>query len=349
MTRRERVRKTFNHQRADKVPWEIALTPPAAAKVSKYYGDKRVLEPEYYLRWSGNHCRSLEPTGRGLFHGLEEEVAPGQWRDGWGIVWDTRGMYGEGEWGRPSNCRLPAPTLDHFDFPDPPGPEAFSHYPEFIESNQEYFLVGHEGHLFEVAYALRGLENLLVDMVEHSSFVEELLDGITEYHLKMIDIAVSYDIDAFAFGDDWGTQNMGLLMGPKYWRRYIKPRMAQLFARVKEAGKLVHLHSDGDVEAIFDDLIEIGLDIYNPLQPEILNVFEIKKEYGDRLSFHGGVGVQSTLPLGTPQQVRESVRRLIDEVGESGGLLISQAHPEGVLDDAPVENIVALLETVWDQ
>lgn len=345
---RERVTTAIAHQQPDKVPWSIDLTPPALQKLVAYYRDPHLAEPGRFFDWVGNHIKYVEPRGRGLFHGLEEKVGPGLWRDGWGVVWDTRGLYGEGEWGRPVNCVLPKPILSDATFPDPPGPEDFAHYPQFIQNNREYFLIGYEGHLFEVAWALRGMEDLLTDMIWNPGFVEDLLDGITEYYLTLIEQSVEHDIDSFAFGDDWGSQR-GLIMGIKLWRRFIKPRMARMFARVKEAGKFVHLHSDGDVSIVFDDLVEIGLDVYNPLQPEIMDVYEMKKKYGGQLCFHGGIGGQSVLLLGTPEQVRDNVWQMIKEIGAGGGYILAQAHPDGILADVPVENIVALIETVQEQ
>ena len=122
-----------------------------------------------------------------------------------------------------------------------------------------------------------------------------------------------------------------------------------MFGKVKEAGKFVHLHSDGDISAIYDDLIEIGLDIYNPFQPEILDVLEIKRKYGHKLCFHGGIGLQGVLLYGDDAQVKDYARQMIKEIGTGGGYILSQAHPDGILGDIPVENIMALFESVWEQ
>lgn len=347
MTKRERVRRAIQHQQPDKVPWNIHLSDPALVSLADHCDHTRLRDAWFFGEWVGNHLRGIEPRGKGQFHGLEGEVKRGLWRDGWGVIWDTRGLYGEGEWGRPVNCVLPKPSLANFTFPDSPRPDGFAHYAQFATDNREYFLVGHEGHLFEVAWALRGMENLLTDMIWNPGFVDELLGGVTEYYLAVIDRSVEYDIDAFAFGDDWGSQRMGLIMGPSHWRRYIKPHMARMFARVKEAGKFTHLHSDGDVSGIFGDLIEIGLDVYNPFQPEIMDVYEMKREYGDRLCFHGGIGIQELLPFGSPEQVRAEAQRLIREVGAGGGYILAPSHT--VLADAPVGNVLALINAVREQ
>jgi uroporphyrinogen decarboxylase len=346
MNERSRVKSAVCHQDIDKVPWQIQLTSPARAEVAKYYG-KRDLEDSASLGlWLGNHFRYIEPKSSGLFHGLEEEVSPGLYRDGWGVVWDTRGIYGEGEWGRPANRVLTEPSLSSFSFPRPPASSAFARYPQFIEANKDYFLVAGEGHLFETAWALRGMENLLVDMHRNPDFVDRLLDGITDYYLALIEESLRFGVDAFRFGDDWGYQE-GILMGPVMWRRFIKPRMAKMFAPIKKAGRVTYLHSDGKITAILEDLIEIGLDIYNPFQPEIMDVYKLKATFGSRLCFHGGIGVQSILPFGSVQEVRENVRQMINRIGKGGGYILGPSHD--ILADAPVRNIVALIEEVRNQ
>ena len=347
MNPRERVLAALNHQPPDKTPWHLGATDQVRSLLAKHYGEAQLAEPGDFDTTIGNHFRSTNPTGPGQFHGLDEELSPGVWRDGWGIVWDTRGLYGEGEWGRPINCVLPEPTLAGFTFPDPPRPEAYAHYARFVDDNPDYFRIGREGHLYEVAWALRGMENFLMDLVLHPAFVEDLLEGVTEYYLAVIDASVQFDIDAFYFGDDLGSQSQGLIMGPPLWRQRIKPCLARLFSRVKESGKYVCLHSDGQVDAVFEDLIEIGLDMYNPLQPEIRDVRAVKRQFGDRLSFHGGIGIQDLLPHGTPEQVRTEVRGLIDDLGAGGGYILGPSH--SIMADAPVENLVALIEAVQEQ
>jgi len=122
--------------------------------------------------------------------------------------------------------------------------------------------------------------------------------------------------------------------------------LARMFSRVKESGLEVYLHSDGAITEIFPDLIEIGLDIYNPLQPEIMDIYSVKREFGEQLSFHGGIGVQQLLPHGTPDEVRKTVEETKRRLGAGGGYLLSQAHPDGILGDTPTENVVALLDSL---
>ncbi len=347
VTKRERVKMAVHHIKPDVVPWTIDLTGAALIKLADYYADQRLTNLAYFNNWVGNHFVTIGPSGKGQFHGLEDEVQPGIWRDGWGINWDTRGIFGEGEWGRPVNCILPDPTLENYEFPEPPNIGDYAKYPSFIEENKDKFIIGQEGHLFETAWALRGLENFLMDMVLNPKFVHTLMERITSYYLNVIEHSLKYDIDAFAFGEDWGSQNRGLMMGPGHWRRFIKPYLARMFEPIKKAGKIVYLHSDGQVNEIFDDLIEIGLDIYNPFQPEIMDVYQVKKDFGERLCFHGGIGIQDLLVNATPKQVETEVRHMINIVGAGGGYVMAPAHD--VLADTPAENIAAMLEVLFSQ
>jgi uroporphyrinogen decarboxylase len=202
------------------------------------------------------------------------------------------------------------------------------------------------GTLFELAWALRGMEPLLTDMAERPEFVEELLDAITAHRLEQIHQALRLtDFDGVWFGDDYGMQT-GILMGASHWRHFIKPRLRRLFEPVRDAGKFVYLHSCGKVQTILDDLVEIGLNIFNPFQPEVMDVFDLLARYHGRLAFHGGMGVQSILPHGTPEEVGAMTQRLID-AGRRGGYIFSPSHSIG--PDVPQANIDAMLEVLRRQ
>ena len=148
------------------------------------------------------------------------------------------------------------------------------------------------------------------------------------------------------FGDDWGQQG-GLLMGPALWKEFIKPRISLMYARVKSHGKRVFIHSCGKVDELFPQLIACGLDVFNPFQPEVIDVYEAKRLYGDRLSFYGGISTQKTLPYGSVADVKDEVRRLLDSIGRDGGYIASPAHD--VPRDAKPENIAAMIETLQAQ
>jgi uroporphyrinogen decarboxylase len=133
-----------------------------------------------------------------------------------------------------------------------------------------------------------------------------------------------------------------LIFGRRLWQRFIKPRITRMYGMVKKAGKAVMIHSCGKVQELFPELIEAGLDIFNPFQPEVMDPFEIKNQFGNDLTFYGGVSIQKLLPFGTPAQIRGEVRRLIDQVGKDGGFIIAPSHE--MPGDIPLENLLAFIE-----
>ena len=146
-----------------------------------------------------------------------------------------------------------------------------------------------------------------MDMIERPEFVDELLDAICEHNMVLIRHAIDLGVDCIHFGDDYGSQR-GLIMGLNLWRRFIKPRLARMYKAAADAGKYVSQYSCGCVQELFDDLVEMGLNMFNPFQPEVMDVFEVKRRYHGRLSFHGGMSIQKTLPFGTIQEVRDLAR-----------------------------------------
>ena len=185
----------------------------------------------------------------------------------------------------------------------------------------------------------------MMDFIDHPDFVDELLGSITDYNLAQVEKALDYEIDAVYFGDDWGQQQ-GLQMGPALWKEFIRPHLKRAYGRVREAGKFVFIHSCGDVDELFDDLIELGVDCFNPFQPEVMDVPALMRHYRGRLTFHGGLSTQRTLPYGTPDEVREETRRLID-LGRSGNYILSPAH--AVEGDVPLENMLAFIDEALNQ
>ena len=334
MTRKERVAMALEHQQPDVCPYNIGFTIPVAAKVRAHYG---VDDLDAFL---GNHLACIEA----LTPDAWVEVEPDRWRDEFGVVWDRTI---DKDIGNVANCCLPEPTLDGYAFPDPHDPRRYARYERFCSDHADRFVLSDIGFsLFERAWTLRGMENLLVDMHQHPDFVEELLDAIVEHNLAILRHAVAFGIDGCRFGDDWGTQR-GVMMGPALWRRFLKPRLARQYALAHDHGLRVFIHSCGAVSELFDDLIEIGVDCFNPFQPEVMDVYEMKRRYGGRLSFYGGLSTQRTLPFGSPDEVRTETRRLLREIGRGGGYLLAPAH--AVPKDVPIENLAALIETVKSQ
>jgi len=199
--------------------------------------------------------------------------------------------------------------------------------------------------IFEPAWYLRGLDNLLVDMVLEPEIAAACLDRMTDVQSGVAARMATAGVDLIVFGDDVGTQK-SLMMQPETWRTWLKPTMQRAISAAKNVNPdvLAYYHSDGVIHEIIPDLIEIGVDILNPVQPECMDPAQIKQQYGDQLSFWGTIGTQTTMPFGTPDEVRETVRLRIETVGRGGGLVIAPTH---LLEpEVPWANIDALVEAV---
>jgi uroporphyrinogen decarboxylase len=197
--------------------------------------------------------------------------------------------------------------------------------------------------VFWPAYKLRGMEALLTDLHLNQDFAACLLDRVTAISAGLADRVARTGVDIILLADDFGTQ-LDLMMSPSMWRRWFKERLATVIGAARSANPdvLVVFHSDGAIARIIPDLIEIGVDVLNPVQPECLDPADIKAQLGDRLAFWGTVGTQTTLPFGTPDEVREVVRERIRTVGRGGGLLLAPTHV--VEPDVPWENVTAFIQ-----
>jgi len=199
--------------------------------------------------------------------------------------------------------------------------------------------------LFETAWQIRGFEELIMDLLDENGISECLIDRITAIREKQVNAYVKAGVDIVMFGDDIGMQT-GMMLSPNLWRSVFKPRMAKLIetARAIRPGIPVFYHSDGDIREVIPDLIEIGVTVLNPIQPECMDPAEIKKQYGDKLSFWGTVSVQKTLPFGTPEDVKKEVKLRMETIGKEGGFLIGPAHM--IEPEVPWENLIAFIEAI---
>jgi uroporphyrinogen decarboxylase len=332
-TPRARVWCAIRHQQPDRVPYQISWTAPARQKLEAHYG---TTELDATL---GNHMAKYRARPPDADRWLA--ARPGFWQDEWGALWNRTI---DTDIGVVEAYQLKERSLSDYSFPDPLDPQRFAGLPAFITANADRFRYISMGFsLFERAWSLRGMSELLVDMLESPAWADTLLDGILAFNLAVIQEMVKCDIDGIMFGDDWGQQR-GLLFGPRLWRRFIKPRIAEMYAATRKAGKVVLIHCCGKVQELFPELIDVGLDVFNPFQPDVMDPYEMKRRYGDRLAFYGGMSVQQLLPYGTPGQVRDEARRLMDEVGRDGGFIIGPSHD--MPGDIPLENMIAFIDSV---
>lgn len=210
------------------------------------------------------------------------------------------------------------------------------------EKSDKYFLLTIYGSHFEKAYFARGIENFLADMAGEPEFARKFLNSIIEKNMVMLENVLSMpEIDGVLLGSDWGSQ-MSLLMSPATWEEMIRPGEKREYDLVHAYGKDVWVHSCGNVEAVIPSLVEIGLDVLNPVQPEAMDIAMLKRSYGSRLSFWGGLSTQRTLPFGTPDQVKEEARAVKRLMGAGGGYIFAPA--QSIQTDVPVRNIVAMLD-----
>ena len=336
LTPRDRVLAQIHHQETDHVPYTLRFDGDVAEHLDAYYGSdawrgliddaiRRLPGPSLEVYQAGNrYCTDLYGSTWQVDHRPFHLVEPA----------------------------LKSPSLEGFAFPDvdvvfEPGWER--DVLQAIEQQRGHFLVIDFGTgLFERSWRLRGLENALMDTVAHPDFYEELIERLTDHQMEIVGRLLELPVDGILFADDWGYQQ-GVLVGAERWRRIFKPRLARLYRRVHEAGKFTLAHCCGSIEEILTDLIEIGLDVYQSVQPEARNnsPYELKCKYGDRITFWGGLGSQSTIPFGTPDEIVAEVDRLCREMGRGGGYVLAPAKP--LQPGTPVENAAAVVEAFLQQ
>ena len=333
MTRRERVISAIAHQQTDSVPYQIDLTTPARDRLMAYVGD-----PGYVDR-IGNHIS-------GVGCGSMDEAVPGsqRFRDHFGVIWN-RSI--DKDIGIVEGHVLAQPKLAGWQPPKIDERALRSRFDSSLDDAGDRFALMSIGFsLFERAWTLRGMENLLMDMIHGPGFVHSLLEAICEHNLKIIDVALECPFDGIMFGDDWGQQS-GTIMGARHWRTFIRPRMARMMGRAKSANRHVLLHSCGDIHELLPDLVEIGLDVYQTFQPEIYDIRSVKREFGDHLTFWGGISTQRLLPFGSPAEVNKVARETMDTMSVDGGYIAAPTH--AVPGDVPPQNILALIEAFTQQ
>jgi uroporphyrinogen decarboxylase len=277
----------------------------------------------------------LEPAGQWL--------KPGIYTDVFGVVWNRTI---DKNIGVVENVQIAPDTFSRYHFPSALPQECINTCNAILQkAGGQYRLARLNLSLWERAWTLRGMENLMMDLATEPTFAHDLFTRICDYNCKVLARAIKYiECDGIHFGDDWGTQ-LGLQMSPMMWRIFIKPHLARMYGMVRDAGKFVSIHSCGKVQELFDEFIELGVNSFNPFQPEVIDVDWAMKKYKGRLCFWGGISTQVGLPFGTTQQVYDETHHLI-ELARSGDLIVCSAH--SIPPGTKPENVIAMLEAMRD-
>ncbi|MCX7590919.1 MAG: hypothetical protein N2255_04755 [Kiritimatiellae bacterium] len=361
MTPRERILASLRHEVPDRTPTDGWFHDVVEERLKKHFGTNdwnevllrlgiegwknvsiRISFPEFETKATPRPGGRKGP--RAIW--LDERT----YRDAWGTVH----RFGEGDWyeervvGPLDNAqtvdeilRYPFPTASQI-VEDPELPARVARF-----KRDGFFVSGGIPNPYKQAWHLRGLENVLADYLLNPDMLAVLYDKLYALYGEIAVRLARSGVDMITVTGDIAMQDR-IVMGPKAWRSMDKPRLAALIERCRAINPDVYffIHSDGNVMDLMDDLIEIGFDVINPVQPECMNPVEVKRRWGDRITIHGGVSLQRTLPHGTPAEVRAEVETLIRECGYNGGLVV---FPSNVIQpDTPTENILACFHAARD-
>ncbi len=368
MTSRERVRAALEHREPDRVPVCVGgtggkITESRIELLKQHFSIRgetpAVLVGPQLMRLDNRVLDALGTDVRFLYMrpptGFRQHPAPGGgWFYDWGLIYRE---HGDGMMYEYTNHPLAGATIQSLaDLPlpdarDPARWEGLREEAQRLYRETDYALAAYRpkyNGLFELCQVLRGTEQLLTDMVLQPEFAEALFwrveEGLKALYLAQLD-AVGDFVEWVEMGDDLGTQG-GPLISPATYRALLKPAHADLIRAIKAHSPRVRVmyHTCGSIRRFLPDLVEIGVDILNPIQVAAkgMDPAIIKAEYGDRLCFLGGVDAQHLLPAGRPDEVREEVRVRIEQLGPGGGYILAPSHNIG--DDVPLENILAFFD-----
>jgi len=349
MNLRKKYIQAVKREINDYVPFYFGLTPPQMQKYQKRYGETPYPEQfSFPLRGVGPIYSGQDPAER-----YADYLQP--WQDNKNL---TTGIFGEvairvkdSHFTHKEAIMKDFAEIEDFErypYLDPVSDFNWQQFNKNVEEiHRQNLAVGGElaCTIFEIAWYLRGIEQLLIDMIENQQLLEYHLDRITEIRIEQAKKMAVADIDVLHLGDDIATQR-GMMMQPDMWRKFFKTRLALVIKKAKEIKPdlLIKYHSDGNPAEVIDDLIEIGVDILNPIQPECIDPVAVKEKYGERLTLDGTLGTQSVFPFGTANEVKQQCILRIKKCGYNGGLVLAPSHV--IEPEVPWENIEAFVDTV---
>ena len=359
MNAKERVFKALTRQGLpDRVPLQFDLCRSLADHFCQKYGIPPHYTTAYYedvtYRLSNNELRVAMGSdcvivGAGLPRGYQHPTdEQGYVTNEFGMKMRQGPIYME-VIAHPFASVTDAQQVQDFPFPDPLAAGRYDDAAALIETyKDDYFIIGDmELTMFDMMQQLVGLEKLLVDMARNEPYVETLIDKCKDFALAVGKKLVAMGVHGIWAGDDFGAQN-GMLISPRMWRKYFKERYRQVYAELKAVNPNVIIcqHCDGAVAPILGDWIEVGLEVFNPVQPNVPGhePEDLKSQFGERLSFWGAIDQQKLLPFGTPAEIEADVQAKIEVLGRGGGYLVAPAH--SIQADTSPANVEAFIAAV---
>jgi len=343
MNSRERTLKTIGRQVPDRSPIFVDMVPELAEK----FENKYKLSGNKLLTHLGNDI-AICAFGVAKNYGAMKNGEI----DEWGIKW-KRIKYDKGSYSEIGGKPLENATIDEllqFKVPDPYEETQYKEIEELVSEFGDEFviMVDMSCTIFELSWYLRGMDKLLIDMIDNSKFVNILMDKILEFYIPASKKIASLGVDIIWTGDDVGMQT-GMLMSPDIFRKYIKERYRILISETKRSNKDIKIafHSDGYLIPVIGDLIEVGVDILNPVQPKCMDPKEIKGKFGEDLCFMGTIDEQEVLPFGTIEDLKKEIDLRLETVGYNGGLIIGPTH--NVQNDTAMEKVEFLFNYIKEK
>jgi len=338
MNSRERVRTALSHETPDRPPIFATFVPETEVRLRQITG---IDEPDLGVALGNDMvkaCAGLETS----FYYRDDAEYTCPWGIGWRRVPNATGAYTEivhhplaGDQSK----------LDGFSIPDPTEPHHYAAVEEALRcyGTSKWIIGSCQISIFEAAWYLRGMDQIMMDMITDPDYVHALMDKVMEFPRVACRRFIELGVDMVWLGDDVAGQQ-GMLLSPELWRTFLKPRYARLFAEFKELNPDIRIayHSCGNCMAVLEELADIGLDVINPIQPAALDPATVKQRFGKRLTLFGGLDVQHLMPFGTPDEVRRKVVELCEVCGRDGGYILAPAHH--IQSDTPTQNIMALYE-----